>query len=78
VALLGYDDFKLAEIVRPSISVIRQPIEEIGQVAAELLFERLPSDGTSGAGRSSNRRQVQLTTKLVLRSSCGCESADRS
>lgn len=77
VALLGYDDFKLAEIARPSISVIRQPIEEIGQVAAELLFKRILSEGTSGVGRSSNRQQVKLTTKLVLRDSCGCEATGR-
>ncbi len=77
VALLGYDDFKLAEIVRPSISVVRQPIEEIGQVAAEILFERLLSDGISGGRVSSNRRLVQLTTELVLRASCGCETTDK-
>jgi LacI family transcriptional regulator len=74
VALLGYDDFQLAEIVRPSISVIRQPIEEMGHVAAELLFKRFLSNGVSGASRSSNPQQVQLTTKLVLRASCGCDT----
>jgi LacI family transcriptional regulator len=77
VALLGYDDFQLAEIVRPSISVIRQPIEEMGRAAAELLFKHLLSDGTSAARPSSNRQQVQLTTKLVRRASCGCEATGR-
>jgi LacI family transcriptional regulator len=72
VALLGYDDFQLAEIVQPSISVIRQPIEEIGHVAAELLFKRLLNGASSGAG-SSIRQQVELTTKLVRRASCGCQ-----
>lgn len=72
VALLGYDDFQMAEDVTPAISVIRQPIEEIGQVAAELLFRRLLNVMPEG---SSDRHQVQLTTKLVCRSSCGCSVA---
>ncbi len=67
VALLGYDDFQLAETVRPSISVIQQPIEEIGHVAAELLFERL-----LGSVGSSSPQQVVLKTRLICRASCGC------
>jgi LacI family transcriptional regulator len=78
VALLGYDDFQLAEVVRPSISVIRQPIEEMGRVAAQLLFKRFLGGGPWDGGGSSNREQVQLTTKLVLRASCGCGPAAKS
>lgn len=71
VALVGYDDFQMAEDVTPSITVIRQPIEEIGQVAAELLFERL----LQGNAAPSARQQVRLTTTLIRRASCGCEGA---
>lgn len=73
VALIGYDDFQLAEVVRPSISVIRQPIEEMGQAAAELLFKRLSGDG-GGSTPSSMPEQVQLQTTLVARASCGCNT----
>jgi LacI family transcriptional regulator, galactose operon repressor len=72
VALLGYDDFQLAETVRPSISVIRQPIDEIGHVAAELLFERLFAPSNGALARSARTRQVKLKTQLILRASCGC------
>ena len=73
VALLGYDDFQLAETVRPSISVIQQPITEIGHVAAELLFERLLGAKGSGAeGSSVQSKQIQLKTRLIRRASCGC------
>lgn len=75
VALLGYDDFQMAEALRPSISVIRQPIEEIGHAAAELLFERLLNQGAPKGSGSLQRRQVVLTTRLVLRNSCGCGRA---
>jgi LacI family transcriptional regulator len=74
LALLGYDDFQLAEVVRPSITVIRQPIEEMGHVAAELLFKRfLIGDGLSSSNGLHKSHPVQLMTELVRRASCGCE-----
>lgn len=79
VALLGYDDFELAGTVRPSITVVRQPIEEIGRMATEILFQELMNRG--GRERSSGGavpRQVQLGTMLVRRSSCGCRRAAAS
>jgi LacI family transcriptional regulator len=67
IALLGFDDFELAATVRPTISVVRQPIEEIGRAAAELLFEQLT------AGRKAARpRRITLETQLIRRASCGC------
>jgi LacI family transcriptional regulator len=73
VALLGYDDFQLAETVRPSISVIQQPIAEMGHVAAELLFKRLLGSADSpGQDGSSLPQQVLLKTRLICRGSCGC------
>ena len=73
VALLGYDDFELSNRVWPAISVIQQPIEELGRVAAGLLFEQLNDSIASGGSRRRSRpQQVQLTTRLVCRRSCGC------
>lgn len=71
LALLGYDDFELASTVRPSISVVEQPIEEIARVAAEALFVRMLGDGTRGR-RSPRTGQIKLAVRLVPRSSCGC------
>lgn len=72
VALLGYDDFQLADTVRPPITVIQQPIEQIGHVAAELLFKRLLGTASSRPSRSTITHREPLTTKLVRRISCGC------
>jgi LacI family transcriptional regulator len=73
VALLGYDDFELADTVRPSITVVRQPIEEIGRIAAEILFEEmLDQDNTERTNRRVPPQQVQLETRLIRRTSCGC------
>ena len=73
VALLGYDDFQLAETVRPSISVIHQPVDEIGHLAAALLFKRvLGTAVTQTLNGSSSPRQILRTTRLIRRASCGC------
>ncbi len=73
VALLGYDDFQLAGTLRPSVSVIQQPIHDIGYIAAELLFVRLlaPSS-TGGTDGDAPTEQIQLKTRLIRRASCGC------
>lgn len=74
VALLGYDDFELAEAVRPSISVVQQPVADIGRNAAELLFEELILQSRDGAVEPAFTKQVQLGTRLILRRSCGCSA----
>lgn len=73
IALLGFDDFELATTLRPSVSVVQQPVEEIGRVAAELLFEKfLGTSGGGPAGRAARTRRVVLDTSLIRRASCGC------
>jgi LacI family transcriptional regulator len=78
IALIGFDDFELASTLQPSISVLQQPVEEIGRAAAELLFERLLEDGprTSTISKASN--QLTLNTHLIRRRSCGCLPGGRS
>jgi LacI family transcriptional regulator len=62
VALVGFDDFPLADLMTPSLTVVRQNVREIGRQAAELLFSRIEGD-TSPA-----RRIVSIPT-LVARGS---------
>jgi LacI family transcriptional regulator len=73
LALLGFDDFELASTLRPSISVVQQPVEEIGRVAAELLFAQL-FEGRRIGGPTGSRHtlQVKLQTRFIPRVSCGC------
>lgn len=66
VALIGFDDFELAHVLRPRFTLVRQPAAELGRRAAEMLFERL-----DGRDRPEPRRLV-LPTELVVRESCGC------
>ena len=73
IALLGFDDFELATTLRPSVSVVQQPIEDIGRSAAELLFDKfLGSSNGNSATRATRTRKVVLETSLIRRASCGC------
>ncbi|OHV25706.1 hypothetical protein BBK14_22030 [Parafrankia soli] len=47
VAVIGFDDLELADLLQPALTVIVQDIATIGRRAADLLFEQLkdPTDG---------------------------------
>ena len=44
ISLIGFDSLMLSEIVSPSLSMVTQPMEEIGQRAASLLLQRILGD----------------------------------
>lgn len=62
VAVVGFDDFTLAERVNPPVTVVAQDPVALGATAAQLLFARI-------AGDSSPPRKVLLLTRLVVRGS---------
>jgi LacI family transcriptional regulator len=41
LALIGFDDFALAELLDPPVTVVSHDPAELGRTAAELLFRRL-------------------------------------
>jgi LacI family transcriptional regulator len=61
-ALVGFDDFELADLLDPPVSVVALDPGLLGQAAAELLFARL-------AGDTSPPRRVVLPVRLVPRGS---------
>lgn len=71
VSLLSFDDFYLADALTPAMSVVQQPIEEMGRTAARLLFQQLQgaAPGETGPGTET----LMLQPRLVLRASCGCK-----
>ena len=77
LALLGFDDFELAGTLRPSISVIQQPIEEVGRKAAEILFAQLEDAHFTKRSGGFDPEPVVLENRLVLRKSCGLHHALR-
>jgi LacI family transcriptional regulator len=46
IALIGFDDIPLGDVVEPAISVVAQDPQAIGRAAAELLFRRMEGDTT--------------------------------
>jgi LacI family transcriptional regulator len=66
MALAAFDDFDAATLVRPAITVIRQPIAALGRQATELVLARLTNDRALGPS------SIVLPTEMILRQSCGC------
>jgi LacI family transcriptional regulator len=62
VALVGFDDFELADVLRPGVTVVAQDPALLGLTAARLLFRRL--DGAAG-----DPARVGLPCRLVPRGS---------
>jgi LacI family transcriptional regulator len=68
IALAGFDDFDLAELTVPALTVVRQPAQEMGRVAVNLLFERIQNGELPQTGN-----RIVLPVEIVLRRSCGCK-----
>ncbi len=62
VALVGFDDFPLADKLSPPVSVVTQDAAAMGVAAAELLFARIGGD-------NSPPRELILSTRMVARGS---------
>ncbi|MFC7616382.1 LacI family DNA-binding transcriptional regulator [Actinokineospora soli] len=62
VALVGFDDFPVADLLDPGVTVVAQDPAAIGRTAAELLFRRLD-------GERWEPRQHRVETRLIARGS---------
>lgn len=65
VAVVCFDDIELAALLDPFLTVMAQPAETFGTLAAQLLIDRITGRAT---GR---RRRVVLPADLIVRASCG-------
>ena len=64
LALAGFDNETWTELVGPGLTVIEQPVADIGRTAMDLLFERLRLPDMAP-------RKVVLTGRLIARGSSG-------
>ena len=62
VAMVGFDDLILADVLKPGITVIAQDPARIGTIAAERLFSRLDGD-------TSAEQTVIVPSRLIVRGS---------
>ncbi|OZM73923.1 LacI family transcriptional regulator [Amycolatopsis antarctica] len=61
-ALVGFDDFELADLLDPPVTVIAHDVSALGRAAAELLFARIQGD-------TSAPKRAVLPVHLVARGS---------
>lgn len=61
-AMVGFDDFELADLLDPPVTVVAHDVSALGHAAAELLFARVQGD-------QSPPRKVVLPVHLVARGS---------
>lgn len=64
ISIIGFDDVPQAVFVYPRLTTVRQPLEEMGRIAAKLLLEQIDDPGCPP-------QRVALPTQLVIRDSCG-------
>jgi len=64
VAVTGFDDVPVARLMHPPLTTIRQPIQELGATAFDVLYSRINAAG--------GEPDIVLPVRLVIRESCGC------
>jgi LacI family transcriptional regulator len=64
VAFVGFDDLPLAPLANPPLTTVRQPVNQFGSAAVEILVDLIEN------GIRPPRR-VMMVTELVIRESCG-------
>ncbi|MBI5957596.1 MAG: LacI family DNA-binding transcriptional regulator [Chloroflexi bacterium] len=64
ISIIGFDDIPQASFVYPKLTTVRQPLEQMGQVAVKMLLEQIED-------QSRPPQRVALATQLVIRDSCG-------
>ncbi len=64
LGVVGFDDTRLAQMIKPPLTTVRVPMSKMGATAIELLCQRL-------ADPERPPTKVSLPAELVIRESCG-------
>jgi len=44
LSVIGFDSFELSKVIKPALSIVIQPLQKIGEVAAQLVLKRIKGD----------------------------------
>ena len=59
--MVGFDDIQSAAYQNPALTMVRQPLQEMGRIAAETLLGRIRNSGSDHGG------EITVDPKLILR-----------
>lgn len=62
VSVVGFDDIQSAAYQNPALTTVRQPLREMGRIAAETLLERIRR-----SGQDAHRGEIVVEPKLIIR-----------
>ncbi len=64
IRVVGFDDVRYAELLRPSLTTIHQPCADIGTIAMQVMLERIENP-------TFPPRDILAQPTLIVRQSCG-------
>src|SRR5699024_12519420 len=62
ISIVGFDGIEYSEYFHPSITTVKQPIEEMGRKSAEILFHLIED--------KKEQQHIVFKTELLKRESC--------
>jgi DNA-binding LacI/PurR family transcriptional regulator len=65
ISVIGFDDIQAASFLTPRLTTVRQPLHDMGEIAAKLLLQRI----ADGGGRSP--QTISIAPELIVRESTG-------
>ncbi|MGM0366827.1 MAG: LacI family DNA-binding transcriptional regulator [Actinomycetota bacterium] len=66
VAVVTFDDYDFVSAMNPPVTTLQRIDLEIGEKAAELLYERIK-------GEAKDYQELKVDAELIIRKSCGCK-----
>ncbi|MFW6270773.1 MAG: LacI family DNA-binding transcriptional regulator [Bacillota bacterium] len=66
IALIGFDNYKWAEITAPPLTSVRQPVDEMGIKSVEVLLKKIKENHL----QQDFSKEVRLKTEIIERESC--------
>ncbi len=69
IAVVGFDDVFWSRYIHPPLTTVHQPMHSIGKMAAKMILDRMNSNDMV-----KSPMRIVLSTRLIVRNSCGCET----
>jgi DNA-binding LacI/PurR family transcriptional regulator len=67
IAVVGFDDIRLAQFSTPPLTTMREPDIEHGRLAAQMVLDLIN-------GLTPPQKHIRLPTELIVRESCGAQA----